>query len=247
MRIGVAMGNNSDVYPNRTQDVIIQCRETLGNDVQLMADANGGYTDFETAKEIALLMKEYNYQWFEEPFPWWMYDLTKQLTDLDIINIALGENEYRMIDGWQYMINISATHYCQPDIGYAGGLTNVMKIIQWAQDRDMYMHNTKRCIDGVRKNSIGSCIIDLHSPSPTLDVIYTMHFYSIAMKNYDNFDKYMEFESDDGIPPKNGYIFEPAIEINKNGQLSLPKGSGWGVNLKQSVYDSKTASKTFNV
>ena len=38
------MGNNTDVYPNRTQEVLIGMRQRLGPDAILMNDANGGYT-----------------------------------------------------------------------------------------------------------------------------------------------------------------------------------------------------------
>ena len=50
VKIAKVMGNNTDVYPNRSEDVIVQCRETLGNNVMLMADANGGYTNITLAK-----------------------------------------------------------------------------------------------------------------------------------------------------------------------------------------------------
>ena len=65
MRLAVAMGNNSDVYPNRTQDVITMTRAALKPGTILMGDANGGYTDIEHAQPIAELMAQNDFKWFE--------------------------------------------------------------------------------------------------------------------------------------------------------------------------------------
>ena len=216
MRLGKAMGNNTDVYPNRTQDVIVQTRAALKPGTILMGDANGGYTDIEHAKPIAELMAQNDFKWFEEPFPWWQYDLHKQFYDMNIIDIALGENEYRMIDGFEYMIKNKVSRYCQPDVGYSGGISHMKSIIEMAEKVN--------------------CILDPHSPNPSLGEVYTLHFMGL---NYSNIAKFMEFPVDNGIPTS--YIFEPPLVLTK-GALAIPNGPGWGVNLKQDVLDAKTHS-----
>ena len=67
-----------------------------------MADANGGYDNTTHAREIAQLLIDNNFTWFEEPFPFWNYDevaaLAKEVQPK--LGLALGEQEYRL-DVWE--------------------------------------------------------------------------------------------------------------------------------------------------
>ena len=140
---------------------------------------------------------------------------------MNIIDIALGENEYRMVDGWQYMINNKVSKYCQPDVGYSGGISHMLEIMSQAETVN--------------------CILDPHSPNPSLGEVYTLHFMGL---NYSNIAEFMEFPCDNGIPTS--YIFEPPLVLT-DGALAIPNAPGWGVELKQDVLNAKTHSTVYKI
>ena len=76
IKVGQRMGNNTDVWPNRTQEVITIVREMVdstGENITLFADANGAYTEWKYVEPTAKLMEQNKYLWLEEPTPWYIY------------------------------------------------------------------------------------------------------------------------------------------------------------------------------
>ena len=76
IKVGQRMGNNTDVWPNRTEEVITIVRQMVdstGENITLFADANGAYTEWKYVEPTAKLMEENNYLWLEEPTPWYLY------------------------------------------------------------------------------------------------------------------------------------------------------------------------------
>jgi L-alanine-DL-glutamate epimerase-like enolase superfamily enzyme len=126
-QIAQRMGGDRDIKPNRTEELIPLARQQLGPDVTLMVDANGGYDNFTHASQVAQLLIEHNYTWFEEPFPFWDYDqvaaLAKEVNPS--LGLALGEQEYRL-DVWER--NIKAMNYAQPDVHYIGGVSRTLRV-----------------------------------------------------------------------------------------------------------------------
>ena len=196
-------------------------------EIELQNITKSQNTDIEHAKPIAELMAQNDFKWFEEPFPWWLYDLHKELYDMNIVDIALGENEYRMVDGWQYMIYNKVSRYCQPDIGYSGGISHILEITKLA-------------------GNVG-CIVDPHSPNPSFGDVYTLHSMGL---NYSNIAEFMEypvsFKNGKGQFPSS-FIYEPGLVVSKDGTIAIPNGPGWGVELKQDIYNARTHSKIFKI
>ncbi|MGE3540070.1 MAG: mandelate racemase/muconate lactonizing enzyme family protein [Candidatus Tectimicrobiota bacterium] len=107
-------------------------RETAGNDVALMLDANQGW-DLHTAIRAAHLCEPYNIFWLEDPMPW--YDERHTLQRLKAatrIPIAAGETEYTPF-GLRTMMAEGLVDYLIIDSTWAGGLTTWHKAATMAE------------------------------------------------------------------------------------------------------------------
>jgi D-galactarolactone cycloisomerase len=101
-------------------------RATIGPDVKLMLDANGGW-DLATAKRAARLFEPLDIFWLEDPMPW--YDERGSLERLKAatsIPIAAGETEYTPF-GLRTMLAEGLVDYLIIDSTWAGGLTTWKK------------------------------------------------------------------------------------------------------------------------
>jgi L-alanine-DL-glutamate epimerase-like enolase superfamily enzyme len=101
-------------------------RETVGQDVALMLDANQGW-DLPTALRAARLFEPCNVFWLEDPMPW--YDERQSLARLKAatsIPIAAGETEYTPF-GLRTMVAEGLVDYLIIDSTWAGGLTTWKK------------------------------------------------------------------------------------------------------------------------
>lgn len=101
-------------------------RDTVGDDVALMLDANQGW-DLPTAIRAARLCEPYNIFWLEDPMPW--YDERFSLQRLKAatnIPIAAGETEYTP-HGLRTMVTEGLVDYLIIDSTWAGGLSTWRK------------------------------------------------------------------------------------------------------------------------
>lgn len=101
-------------------------RETAGDSVDIMLDANQGW-DLTTAIHAARLCEPYRILWLEDPMPW--FDERQTLARLKAattISIAAGETEYSPF-GLRTMITEGSVDYLIIDSTWAGGLTTWRK------------------------------------------------------------------------------------------------------------------------
>ena len=110
-------------------------RETVGNDVKVMVDANNAYRHYE-AIQFARKVEKYDVFWFEEPVEPDDYIGQREITRATSIPIAAGENEYTRY-GFRDMINHRAVDILQPDALVLGGATEFMKVAALAQANDL--------------------------------------------------------------------------------------------------------------
>ncbi len=110
-------------------------RETIGNDVKLMVDANNAYRHYE-AIEFARKVEKYDVFWVEEPVEPDDYIGQREITRSTSVPIAAGENEYTRY-GFRDMINHRAVDILQPDALVLGGATEFMKVAALAQANDL--------------------------------------------------------------------------------------------------------------
>lgn len=113
-------------------------RETVGDDVALMLDANQGW-DLRTAIRAAQLCEPYNIFWLEDPMPWFDERHTLQrLKGATNIPIAAGETEYTPF-GLRTMIVEGLVDYLIIDSTWSGGLTTWRKAATMAELYDIPM------------------------------------------------------------------------------------------------------------
>ena len=111
-------------------------RESLGPDVRLMIDANGGY-DVKTAVRVAHEVEPYDIFWFEEPVtpedPAGMAEVRQRIP----MYLAAGECEYTKYV-FRDLLQRRAVDVCQPDVSRAGGITEVRRIATLAHTFNAY-------------------------------------------------------------------------------------------------------------
>ncbi len=101
-------------------------RETAGDEVAIMLDANQGW-NLPTAIRAARLFEPYNIFWLEDPMPWYDERHTLQrLKAATSIPIAAGETEFTPF-GLRTMVVEGLVDYLIIDSTWAGGLTTWRK------------------------------------------------------------------------------------------------------------------------
>jgi D-galactarolactone cycloisomerase len=110
----------------RDMDSVAAIRQAIGNDVDLLVDANLCYTP-KLALRVVRELESQNVFWFEEPIPFDDVEGHKMLTEATSVRIATGENMYTRF-GFRDLINQRAADIVQPDIGRCGGITEAKKI-----------------------------------------------------------------------------------------------------------------------
>ncbi|VAX40701.1 mandelate racemase/muconate lactonizing enzyme family protein [hydrothermal vent metagenome] len=106
-------------------------RESLGEDIHLMVDANHAYS-FTEACQLARELERFNISWFEEPVSPENYNDYAELRLRTSIPIAGGECEY-LRNGFLTLFQSRSVDIAQPDICAAGGITEVKKIADMAK------------------------------------------------------------------------------------------------------------------
>lgn len=101
-------------------------RASIGEDVELMVDANHAYS-LREATELARKIEQYDIGWFEEPVSPEFYHQYNELRGKTTIPIAGGECEYLRYGHHQLLKNKSVD-ILQVDICSAGGLTEAKRI-----------------------------------------------------------------------------------------------------------------------
>jgi D-galactarolactone cycloisomerase len=120
MKMKVGLGIETDI------EYVRQVRESIGDKVKLMIDANHAY-NLREAIQLANAVEKYNISWFEEPISPEYYDQYAELRSKTSIPIAGGECEYLRF-GFQKLLKSNSVDIAQPDICATGGLTEAKRI-----------------------------------------------------------------------------------------------------------------------
>lgn len=118
------------VSPEEDLDILKAIRKAIGDDVNLMVDANCAY-DATEAIRLARQMEPYNIYWFEEPVPPEDIEGSIEVKNSTTIRIAGGECECTRY-GFRELITRRAVDILQPDVCIAGGFTEMQKIVTMA-------------------------------------------------------------------------------------------------------------------
>jgi len=110
-------------------------REAMGPDPELMLDCwmswNLGY-----ARLMAPRIAPYNPRWIEEPALPDKYDICARIREAMPFPVSNGEHEYTRW-GFRRLLEIGAQDVLQPDIYWAGGITETVKICALASAYDI--------------------------------------------------------------------------------------------------------------
>ena len=115
----------------RNVDLVRTVRETVGDEIDVMADAYMGWT-LDYAKRMLPLLKPFHLRWLEEPV---IPDDIQGYAELKRhapMPIAGGEHEFTLY-GFRDLLEARAVDYIQFDTNRVGGLTQARKIAALAE------------------------------------------------------------------------------------------------------------------
>jgi L-rhamnonate dehydratase len=110
-------------------------REAMGEDDELMLDCWLSW-DLRYAKEIAPLIAPYRPRWIEEPAMADKPEICAEIRAAVPFPVSNGEHEYTRF-GHKRLLELGAQDVLQPDIYWAGGVTEVLKIATLASCYDV--------------------------------------------------------------------------------------------------------------
>jgi len=115
----------------RNLDLVRTVRETVGSDIDVMADAYMGWT-LDYAKRMLPLLEPFQLRWLEEPVIPDDIQGYAELKSYGRIPIAGGEHEFTLY-GFRDLLQARAVDYIQFDTNRVGGITQARKIAALAE------------------------------------------------------------------------------------------------------------------
>ncbi|MFL5135508.1 MAG: mandelate racemase/muconate lactonizing enzyme family protein [Microvirga sp.] len=223
-RVGAECGHDVDEWPGRTEAIVPKMRKALGDEVELLVDANSGFSP-QRAIEVGRQLEDNGVAHFEEPCLYWELEQTKEVREALSIDVAGGEQDC-MIPTWRQMIDIRAVDIIQPDVCYLGGLTRTLQVAALGAGAGL------PCTP--------------HSANLSMVTLFTMHLLGAIP----NAGKYLELsiEGPDYYPWQEGLFRRSPYDVD-DGAVIIPSEPGWGVEpapewLERSSYAESTLDDT---
>lgn len=203
VRAGAEVGRNRDEWPGRTEEIIPLIRRQLGDEVDLLIDANSCYSP-DRAIQVGQLLQEHGYCHFEEPCPYWLLDQTKEVKEALDIDVTGGEQDC-LLPTWRQIIEERVVDILQPDVLYLGGIARTMRVVEMA-------------------NAAGLPVTP-HCANLSMVTLFTMHL----LRAIPNAGKYLEFsiEGEDYYPWQENLFVECPYRV-ENGHVTVTDAPGWG-------------------
>jgi L-alanine-DL-glutamate epimerase-like enolase superfamily enzyme len=206
-RVGSECGHDQDEWPGRSEAIVAAVRRSLGDGVDLLVDANSCYSP-RRAIEVGRMLEDHRVCHFEEPCPYWELEQTREVTQALSLDVSGGEQDcYLPI--WKRMIELRAVDIVQPDVCYMGGMLRSMLVARLAHAAGL------PCTP--------------HSANLSMVTLFTMHLLCAIP----NPGKYLELsiEGPDYYPWQDGLFVQAPYQV-VDGQVRLPDGPGWGVDIE---------------
>jgi L-rhamnonate dehydratase len=125
-----ASAEHREDNPSEDEARVRAVREAVGDEVELMVDANC-LMKFDTALRWCKRLEPYNLMWFEEPI---LYNDTRSLAELrKRTSIPIGAGQRENFSKLCELATERAVDFLQPHVGSVGGFTMGMKIAAVAQ------------------------------------------------------------------------------------------------------------------
>jgi L-alanine-DL-glutamate epimerase-like enolase superfamily enzyme len=202
VRVGDAMGRDTDAAPGRTEALVPLMRQVLGPDVAISADANGGYSPGR-AVQVGRLLEEHGYFHFEEPVPFGDVEQLARVTTALDIPVSGGEQD-TLLPQFHRLLTTGAVDIIQPDIGYLGGVSRARKVAVLAE-------------------AVGLPCTP-HCANDSLLQVFSLHLAAAAPACFQR----QEWSIED--TPWTRHLYGPKPQVH-DGQVALPTEPGWGVEL----------------
>lgn len=189
-------------------DMIRDMREKVGDDFWLMLDCWMSL-DLEYATRLAHGAAEYNLKWIEEalsPDDYWGYAKLKKQVPPKML-VTTGEHEATRW-GFKLLLDMDCADILQPDVGWCGGITELIKISAMA-------------------DANGALVVP-HGSS-----VYSYHFV-VTRTNSPFAEFLMMHPTAEEIVP----MFSPMLlgePVPVNGKLKVPETPGFGVELNPAL------------
>ena len=101
-------------------------RAALGEDIDILVDANTSYT-VDDVRRVMPALTECGVGWLEEPFPPHDYRSYSQAANLGTVPLAAGENHFTRFE-FTRLLEDGSVAFVQPDLSKTGGITETMRI-----------------------------------------------------------------------------------------------------------------------
>jgi L-alanine-DL-glutamate epimerase-like enolase superfamily enzyme len=124
-RVKIKIGESRGSRPRRDLDRVAFARQTIGPDVELYVDANGGYTRKQAIRQ-AHAMDEFAVTWFEEPVSSDDLDGLREVRDQIRADVTAGEYGYDLAY-FSRMVRHQAVDCLQIDATRCGGFTEWLR------------------------------------------------------------------------------------------------------------------------
>ena len=111
-------------------------RRTVGDDVEIMVDANCSWNDIIYARKSMRAFEDYRISWFEDPVRPDNFRGSAELAAMFETPIATGEQECTRW-GFRDLIEHRAADILQPDVAVVGGVSEWMKVAALASAYDL--------------------------------------------------------------------------------------------------------------
>jgi L-alanine-DL-glutamate epimerase-like enolase superfamily enzyme len=105
-------------------------RKALGDDIEILVDANTGYTVAD-ARKVMPGYDEHGVGWLEEPFPAHDYESYNLAASFGSVPLAAGENHYTRFE-FNRLIEDGSVTILQPDLSKTGGVTEALRVAHLA-------------------------------------------------------------------------------------------------------------------
>ncbi len=213
----IKIGRNLE-HPEADIAFVRAIREAVGDEVQLMVDANCAYgNDVATALRVGRALQDMDIFWFEEPLSPDNIDGNAQIAAALDIRIALGEADFMLFGAREFLAR-KAVDIFQPNIARTGGITEARRIAALCQAYHIpYAPHT------------GSC--------SAVCLAATLQF-SVALPNFLMFESMQsDWSKAQPNPLRHDLLKEPA-EIFQDGHMVIQERPGIGAELNEDVVDN---------
>lgn len=112
--------------PQRDIARVEAVRKKLGDEIEILVDANTGYT-LDDVRRVMPAYEEFGVGWLEEPFPPHDHRDYQAAAGLGTVPLAAGENHFTRFE-FTRLIEDGAVRFAQPDLSKTGGVTEAMRI-----------------------------------------------------------------------------------------------------------------------